>query len=265
MRNILEKYHHSPGFALLLGSILQFIKAEHPQTLIPELMASFYLIRRRGERHILGDMGFSAVWDIYYFNNTPLEFFTYLKELLENPERSKTHVFDQQRYVIASKECLQLCLCHHHNFSNKAMESTHRDDALRRNKPWLWKGRLGVHSRIRRGRHRLKVRQGTLLKAQDIYPEQTSFPDTSPEHEHYRSLSYRWALDLLPFFLERSAVSLELADILRGCTFAMMGQKFPWRMRLAKVAITKYLLLVDSGVNSPDSVMTEAGIATKVL
>jgi hypothetical protein len=54
-------------------------------------------------------------------------------------------------------------------------------------------------------------------------------------------------LDLLPIFLENSANSLELAEVLRGCTFTMMAWKFPWRMRVAKDAIASYLFRVESG------------------
>jgi len=179
------------------------------------------------------------------------EYLTYLSGFLENPERSKAHVFDWERYATASKECLQLCLCRQHKLSKGAMESAHRDNALRRSKPSEWIRRLGVHSRIRKGRYYLKVQQQKSLKARITIDEDASFPDDSPEHEYCQSLSYRWSLDLLPFFLEKSAISLELAEVLRRCIFTPMGQKFPRRMRLAKEAIEKYLLRAESGVCEP--------------
>jgi hypothetical protein len=109
---------------------------------------------------------------------------------------------------------------------------------------------MGVYNRIRKGRHHFKVRQWNRLKAERVY-EYTSFPDNSPKHDYYRSLWCQSALDLLPFFLENSAISLELAEVLRGCTFAMMGWKFPRRMRLAKDATTRYLFRVESGESDP--------------
>jgi hypothetical protein len=72
-------------------------------------------------------------------------------------------------------------------------------------------------------------------------------PNNRSEREYWRSLSYRCALDVLPFLLEKSAISLELAEVLRGCTFTTMGQRFPRRIRLAKDAITRYLLRVGLG------------------
>jgi len=215
IRNILEKYHDFPGFALLLGSLLWFLRAElrakRPLYFMPGLMASFYLIRRRGEGCVLDNTGFSAIGSVHSVDDIGiLEFLTYFEELLENSERSKTHVFDQQRYMIASKECLQLCLCSHHDFSNRATEFTHRDNALRRNTPWFWRGQLGVHSRIRKCRHHLKARQWNSFKGRYV-DQYASLPDNCLQHDYYRSLSYRWALDLLPFFLERSAISLDLA------------------------------------------------------
>ena len=265
MGNILEKYHNFPGFALLLGSLLWYTNAgdQQTETHMPGMMASSYLIRQRGEGHILDDTGFSALWGmqdwfllggvyISHDATSTLKFLNYLEELLENSGRSKTHVFDQHRYSIASKECLQICLCNHHHFSNRAVGFTHRDNALRRSKPWLWRRRLGIHSRIEKCRHRFKVQRRKLLKPTIIQIDKyASFPDNSPEHEYCRSLSYRLALDLLPFLLERSAISLKLAEVLRRCTFTTMGQKFPRRMRLAKDARTRYLLRVESGVSDP--------------
>jgi len=263
MRNILEKYHNFPGFALLLGSFLWYTKARYPviETHRHGIEASFYFICKRGEGHILVDMRFSALWGMQPYPlignisfqpgpiNT-LKFLTFLEELLENSERSKTHIFDEQRYAIASQECLQLFLCNHHIFSNRVVESTDWDDALRRNKPWLWKRRLGTHSKIRKGRNHLKVRQQKLPET-PLVESYFSFPNTlsSPKYDYYRSLSYQWALDLFPFLLERSAISLQLADVLRCCTFTTMGQKFPRKMRVAKDEIAKYLVRVGSGVN----------------
>jgi hypothetical protein len=253
LRNILIKHHSFPGFALLLGSLLQYTKAENPYALLPEMISFLYLGRQRGEGYIFDDTGFSGLMTIHSHTGAlektgTLEFLTYFAKLLENPERSETLVFNQQRYTTASKECLQLCLCNHQNFTKRAWESAHRDKALRRSKPSVWRRRLGVNSRIRKSRHQLKVLQQGLLKARITINQYASFPDNSPEHEYCRSLSYRWSLDLLPSLLEKSAVSLELAEVLHGCTFTTMGQKFPRRMTLAKEAIAKYLLLNVSGV-----------------
>jgi len=46
--------------------------------------------------------------------------------------------FSQQRYVVATKECLQLYLCSHPNFSKRATEFACHDKAMQRNKPWEW-------------------------------------------------------------------------------------------------------------------------------
>jgi hypothetical protein len=89
------------------------------------------------------------------------EFFSYFTEFFQNPERSGTYFFDQQQYATTVKECLQLCLCSHRYFSKGVIESASGDVILRRNKPWLWKGRLGVHSRRREGR-KFKAMRGEL-------------------------------------------------------------------------------------------------------
>ena len=258
--NVLEKCHSLPGFTLLLGGILQYTSPTRQQYYFGAgIAASSYFIQQWGEGHILNDTGFFGASGIISHTNGAyllpgtLEFFSYLAVLLESPERSATHIFDQKRYVTAAKECLQLYLCSHHNFSKGATEFTHHDMALRRSKPWEWVARLGVHSRIRKGRHRFKVLWHSLIEASDIIyqgPSQ-SFLENSPKHQYFKFLSYRWALDLLPFLLEKSAVSLELADVLHHCTFAMMAWEFPQRMRLAKEAIGKYLLRVESVVGDP--------------
>ena len=255
--NVLEKHHLFPGCTLLLGSLCHYVSAKRSHT-VAGMVASSYLIWKRGERRTLDDTGlFGAhlriIYQREYVSLPPgaREFFSYLTRFLKNPDRSGPSFFDKQRYATAAKECLQLYLCSHHNFSKRATESAHRDKALRRYKPWEWVARLGVHSRIRMGRHHFKFIRLQSIDAWRIYHQDDSFPENSPEHEYCRSLTYRWALNLLPFFLERSAVSLELANVLDSCTFTMMAWGFPRRMKLAKEAIAKYLLRVESAVGNP--------------
>ena len=256
--NVLEKRHSFPGVTLLLGSIYQYFRTKQSYYFGAGMAVSSYLIWQQGEGHILDDTGLFGPNGIISHNQTfylpfrpsILLVFHYLAEFLHNPKRSGTHIVDQQRYAAAAKECLQLFLFSHRNWSKGATEFACRDRAIRRSKPWEWVARLGVHSRIRKGRHHLKVRQhkSIRLKARYIVYQDLFLPKNSPKHQYCRSLSYRWALDLLPFFLERSAISLELANVLRRCTFTTMAWKFPRRRRLAKEAITKYLSLVEYAV-----------------
>jgi hypothetical protein len=51
--------------------------------------------------------------------------------------------------------------------------------------------------------------------------------------------------------LEKSAISLELADVVRRRTFTTMAQRFPRRKMLAKEAMMKYLARVESAVGDP--------------
>jgi hypothetical protein len=245
--NVLKKYYSFPGFTLLLGGFCQYMGAKQPYTLGIGIVASSYLIWQQGEGHILDNTGLFGAYritsnlkDIDFAPGTK-EFFSYLTGFLKNSEQSGTCFFDQKHYATAAKECLQLYLCSHRNFSKGSTEFSYHDKALCRNKPWEWVARLGVHSRMWKARHHFKVQQHKTLK-------HSSFPENSPEHQCYRSLSYRWALDLLPFFLERSVISLELANVLRSCTFTTMAWKFARRRRLAKEAIVKYLLRVESDV-----------------
>ena len=259
---VLEKNHSSPGFTLLLGGIFQYVSTNQSFNVEAArgIVVSSYLIWRRGEGHVLDNTGLfgpngiiSRTNALYVLPGTS-GFFRYLTELLESPERSGPSFFNQQRYATSAKECLQLYLCSHRNFSKGATDFSCHDQELRRSKPWEWLARLGVHSRIRKFRHHFKVHQHKSIRVElrqyAIY-EDLSLPKISPEHQYYRFLSYRWALDLLPFFLERSAISLELANVLRSCTFTTMAWKFPRRMRLAKDAIAKYLLRVESVVGNP--------------
>jgi len=232
--NALEKHHSSPGFTLLLGYILQYTNFKPLLFFFPfGLVASLYLVRQQGEGHILDDMGVSGIRQANAVMGGTLEFLFYFIEFLENPERSGTHSFDQHRYATAAKECLQLYLCNHHKFSKETTESARRDKVLLRNKPWAWRVRLGTHKRISKA------------------IQYASFPQNSSEYKYHRSLAYEWALDLLPTFLEESAISLELADVLRDCIFTTMAQQFRRKMMLARKAITSYLFRVDSAVGRP--------------
>ena len=251
--NILGQYHSFPGFTPLLGSLLQCASAKRPHTLLPGIVASCHLIRKQGEGDILNDIGLVGMPVTYSRipapQNETLEFIAYFAEFLENPERSGTCFFDEQKYRTAAKECLQLYLGNHRNFSKGAAQFAHRDRALRRSKPFAWIVRLGVHSRIWKARHHFKVQLHKPFKAR--INQYDSFFENAPLYEYYRSFTYRGALDLLPFFLEKSGVSLELADALRSNRFTTMAWEFPRRMRFAKEAIKKYLLRVESaGDNS---------------
>jgi len=251
--DVLEKYHSFPGFTLLLGSLCQYVSIKQPHTLVAGIVVSSYLIQQQGEgrtldnRRLFGDNRIiSRNGAIYLLLNTP-QFFSYLTKFLESPERSGTHIFDQQQYATASKECLQLFLCSHHNFPRGATEFACHNKAMRRSKPWEWVVRLGVHRRIRdKRRHFTLLQRRSIDALGSIIYQHHPFPESSPEHQYCRFLSYRWALDLLPFLLEKSAISLELAHILHRRTFTMMAQKFPWRRKLAKEAITRYLLRAES-------------------
>ena len=211
-----------------------------------DLMACLYLGRQSGKCCLFDIV--QTNYSLPFFSSFYTDgFAAYFTEFLENPERSKAHVFDQRRYSRASEECLQLSFSNHQTFS-KGVVDAHQDKSSRRSKPSIWIRRLGVHSRIRKGRRRLKFRQRKSLKTRIKLNQYDTFPDGFPEHEYWQSLSYRWSLDLLPFLLERSAISLELTEILRQSTFTTMAQRFPRRARLAKEAITKYLLRVESGL-----------------
>jgi hypothetical protein len=245
--NILKEYYSFPRFTLFLGSLCQFLSPKQPYNL-EEMVASLSLIREQGEGHILDDIGFSSLSNPMLPLGADGWYLAYFEKLLESPERSGTHIFDQKRYATAAKECLQLYLCSHHNFSKRATELACHDKALCRNKPSAWISRLGFYSRIRKARHHFKVEQYKSLKARLCITQHSSFPENSPEHQYCRFVTYRRALDLLPFFLERSAIYLELANVLRSCTFTTMAWKFPRRRRLAKEAIVKYLLRVESAV-----------------
>jgi len=239
--DILEKNYSRPGFSLRLGSFLQYRNARKPFPLLHRILAS-YIFRQPGEGHSL-----DIIHSRYGFFPGTAPFFAYFADLLENPRRSGTGSFDQQRYATAAKECLQLYLHSHHSFSMGATESALRDKALRRYKPSAWRARLGVHSRIRKGRNYMKVQQGKKF-SERFFMQGSSPRINSPTHEQFRSMAYQWALDLLPFLLQRSAISLELTKALHCHTFAMMAQIFPRRMRLAKEAIARYLAWAGSAL-----------------
>jgi hypothetical protein len=249
MCNVLEILYSFPGFTLLLATLLQDISAKS-KTYLPGTREILSLV--------LQHSNFSRVFwilDAYSFtcfcNPGNLEFPTYFMEFLENPKQSGTHVFDQQCYAIATKECLQLCLCSYHHFSRRVIESAFGDKMLHKHKPWAWRGRLGVHSRIRKSRHWLRVKQHKKIKTRCNNSEFLSFSKEDLKNVYYLSLVYKWALDLLPLLLERSTISLELAKMLDSCTFTMMALDFAWRLRVAKDAMRRYILQVESVMDKP--------------
>jgi hypothetical protein len=171
----LEKYYSFPGFTLLLGSLFHTKLAGlgDPGSHLHLMEAHLYMIRHWGDGHIIEDSGFPGDWD----------YAEYFVELLESPERSGTHIFDQKRYATAAKECLQLYLCSHRDFSKGATEFACRDMAICRSKPWAWVARLGVRSRIRKGRRHFKALRRQSIKASHrdfcVIPSLKIFTSTS--------------------------------------------------------------------------------------
>jgi len=83
----MDKHSTSPGFALLLGSILQYplANSEPPSFSYPRgpLLAFLYMVRQQRKGHFLDDIWFSGLLQQTLDDGG---FLTYLSELLENPE-----------------------------------------------------------------------------------------------------------------------------------------------------------------------------------
>jgi len=88
LSNVLKKYYFFPGFTLLLGSLLQSVSNTKRRAIFPPgMVASLYLVRRRGEGYILDDIGLSGIDGNDSFSGNTPGFLTYLTQLLEHPER----------------------------------------------------------------------------------------------------------------------------------------------------------------------------------
>jgi hypothetical protein len=249
--NVLEKYHHFPGFALLLGTLLRYISIMKrglgdPSIfrIAPGITASLYLVRQR-QGHILDDVGFYGIWRASFrgvtLQNGTDEFCAYFAKLLKNPGRSGTHVFDQQRYATAAKECLELCLCSHHNFSKGTVEFTcykgaPEEQTLGVDSPdWGSTAGYGKPGSIWFDCGQLSINMLPFLKP---LPS-TNTTDPWRTNGHWMCSHSFW---------RNRTFRLELADVLRRRTFTTMAYSFPRRRRSAKEAITKYLLRVESAV-----------------
>ena len=76
--NVLEKYHSFPGFALLLGSLLQSMNITQGYPFPLGMVTYLNLVRQRGEGHLLDDIGFSGMTEAHgYVTGTP-KFLIYL-------------------------------------------------------------------------------------------------------------------------------------------------------------------------------------------
>lgn len=173
------------------------MSTKKPHTLVAGIVVLSYLIWQRGEGHTLDDRivwsrqsNFSQWGHIFTIKHSRV--FSYLTNFLESPEWSWTHTFDQQQYATAAKECLQLCLFSHHNFSRGAAEFTCHNKVMRRSKPWGWIAWLGVHSRIRNERRHFTLLQRRSIDALgSIIYQHHPFLENSPKHQYCQFLSYR--------------------------------------------------------------------------
>lgn len=192
--------------------------------------------QNEGNQEFFEDMGFAGLLKTHSITSTieprGIEYLEYLCDLLEKPERSGAYTLDGQMFASAVRDCLDFYLCNRRLLQKRRSRCDRWHYRMRRTTPWLHRvrfGTLNVYHQKRPGR-----------KTRVFNPSRGSRRVAFPGVEGYQLASYEWALMVLPFFLENSVVSLELADYLSHSTFSIVSVRFPHLTRLAKVAISTY-------------------------
>jgi hypothetical protein len=181
-------------------------------------------------------MGFAGLLKTHSITSTieprGIEYLEYLFDLLEKPERSGAYALSGQMFASAVRDCLDLYLCNRRLLQKRRSRCDRWHAGMRRMIPWLWRVRFGIPNVYHRKRLGRKSRVFNICRGS----HRVSFPGV----EGYQLALYEWALIVLPFFLENSLVSRELADHSSRSTFSMVSVRFPHLTRLAKVAILTY-------------------------
>jgi len=141
-------------------------------------------------------------------------------------------------FANAVRDCLELYLCNGQLKFWKRQSQFDRWYAgqMRRATPWIWGVRFGTRSIYHPKRPGKNAKSFSTCRV--------SLPVAFSGVEGYQLALYKWALIVLPSFLESSELSLELADYLGHSTFWMVSVRFQYLTRLAKVAISKYSMRV---------------------
>ncbi|KIM37526.1 hypothetical protein M413DRAFT_257021 [Hebeloma cylindrosporum] len=191
-----------------------------------------------GNEEFFEGMGFAGLLKTHSITSTieprGIEYLKYLYNLLEEPKRSGIYALNAQTFAGAVMECLSLYLCNRAFFQKRRSRFEPWRARRRRTSPWLWRMRFGPCNIY----HRNHPKAGTFDRRRG------SRPVASPGLEDYQVALYEWALIVLPFFLENSAVSPDLAEHLSRSTFSINSVRFPYLTRRARLAISTYLLRV---------------------
>ena len=201
------------------------------------------LAENEGNEEFFEDMGFAGLLETHSITSIieprGIQYLEYLYDLLENPKRSGAYALNSQMFANAVRECLELYLCNRRLKFQKRRSQCNRWYAQRRREaPWIWKVRSGTRSIYHPKRLGQKAKSFNTCRGSER-------PVAFSGVEGYQLALYEWALIVLPFLLESSELSLELADYLNRSTFLMVSVRFPYLTRLAKVAISKYLMRVN--------------------
>ena len=229
----LNKYRSYRSFGWSICSLQHFIRSKTRDSLIPYLASMLILGKAEGNEEFFESMGFAGLLKTHSITSTiesrGIKYLKYLYDLLEEPERSGDYTLNGQMFASAVRECLDLYLCNRSFLQKQRSRFNRWRDGMRRTTPWLWRVRFGTRNRNHPWR---KIRAFNTCHG--------SRPLAPPGMEGFRIALYEWALMVFPFFLERSTVSLELAEYLSRSTFSIVSVRFPYLTRLAKVAILKY-------------------------
>jgi len=234
----LNKYRSSHrSFGWSICSLRYFTGSKTRQSLIPYLASMLILGKTEGNAEFFENMGFAGLLNTHSITCTieprGIKYLEYLYDLLEDPKRSGDCALNGQMFANAVGECLELYLCNRHLLQKQRSQFDRRHATMRRTTPWLWRVRFGTRNAYHRNHPRRKTRAAFNIcrRSRALAP---------PGIEAFQIALYEWALIVFPFFLERSTVSLKLADHLSRSTFSIVSARFPYLTRLAKVAILKY-------------------------
>jgi hypothetical protein len=237
----LKKYGSHHSFRWSICSLRYFIGSKARDSLVPYLASMLILAQNEGNEEFFEDMGFAGLLKTHSITSTieprGIQYLEYLYDLLEKPERSGSYALNSQMFANAVRHCLELYLCNRRlEFQKRRSQCDRWYAGRRRETPWIWRVRFGTRSIYHPKRPGQKAKSFNTCRG--------SRPVAFSGVEGYQLALYEWALIVLPFFLESSELSPELADYLDRSTFLMVSVRFPYLTRLAKVAISKYSMRV---------------------
>ncbi|KDR71162.1 hypothetical protein GALMADRAFT_808826 [Galerina marginata CBS 339.88] len=165
------------------------------------------------------------------------QYYQEVRAFIQDASRSGALALNGERFAIAALYCLKI-LCNERS-PIPPRNQDFRKQEIRRNRPWVWRKILGPNDKaLRRCKTHLWTKWSVVMDSDFRAAHPKLF---TGNYDHCQSRVFRWLLQCFRRLLARSAYSKELVDYASCHSFSSRCQDWPYKTKLTKDAITRYI------------------------